>query len=91
MNESRIARPGDAVVSPASPEAAAPVIGVHDPAERLREATKPCRHNEAVLALTARIGVASTATPGEQLDPMLHTADQKLYEAKFGGRNRVVC
>ena len=62
-------------------------------AERLREAIAAlrCRHNEAVLALTASIGVASTSTPGEQLDLMLHTADKKLYEAKFGGRNRVVC
>ncbi|ROO23085.1 GGDEF domain-containing protein [Salinisphaera orenii] len=61
-------------------------------AERLRvviEALR-CHHNDAVLALTASIGVACATTPGEQLDPMLHTADKKLYEAKFGGRNRVV-
>jgi diguanylate cyclase (GGDEF)-like protein len=62
-------------------------------AERLREAIEVLhfRHNEAVLALTASIGVISTSTPGERLDPMLHAADKKLYEAKFGGRNRVVC
>jgi len=34
--------------------------------------------------------VASTATPGDKLDPMLHAVDEKLYQAKFSGRNRVV-
>ena len=65
----------------------------HRVAERLREAIEVlrCRHNGAVLALTASVGMASTSTPDEQLAPMLHMADQKLYEAKFGGRNRVVC
>lgn len=65
----------------------------HSMAERLREAIEAvrCRHSDAVIALTASIGVASAITPGEQLDPMLHAADEKLYEAKFAGRNRVVC
>ena len=62
-------------------------------AERLREAIEAlcCRHNDALLALTASIGVASTVKRGGHLDPMLHAADEKLYQAKFGGRNRVVC
>lgn len=61
-------------------------------AERLREAIEAlrCRHDDRVVALTASIGVASTATPGDKLDPMLHAVDEKLYQAKFSGRNRVV-
>ena len=61
-------------------------------AERLREAIEAlrCRHNDCVLYLTASIGVASSTGPGEQLDPMLHIADEKLYQAKSSGRNRVV-
>lgn len=47
-----------------------------------------CHHYGAKLALTASIGLASTTTPGEQLAPILHTADEKRYEAKLGGRNR---
>ncbi|WP_348765828.1 GGDEF domain-containing protein [uncultured Salinisphaera sp.] len=61
-------------------------------AERLREAIEAlrCRQNDCVLYLTASIGVASSTGPGEQLDPMLHIADEKLYQAKSSGRNRVV-
>ncbi|MBS62087.1 GGDEF domain-containing protein [Salinisphaera sp.] len=61
-------------------------------AERLREAIEAlhCRHNDSVLSLTASIGVASSTDRAEQLEPLLHIADEKLYEAKFSGRNRVV-
>ncbi|MES1939018.1 diguanylate cyclase [Salinisphaera sp. T5B8] len=61
-------------------------------AERLREAIEALhyRHNNDVLPLTASIGFVSTTKPGQPLDRMLHAADEKLYQAKFGGRNRVV-
>ncbi|MES1930596.1 diguanylate cyclase [Salinisphaera dokdonensis CL-ES53] len=61
-------------------------------ADRLREdiETLECRHEDAVLKLTASIGVATASNPTDGLDPMLHVADQNLYRAKFAGRNCVV-
>jgi two-component system cell cycle response regulator len=44
------------------------------------------------LSVTASAGVASLACCGERRDreTLLRTADERLYEAKLGGRNRVV-
>lgn len=62
-------------------------------AERLRRevaaAEIPCGQ-EPTLRITASIGVATRA-PGENcVDTILKAADQALYLAKAGGRNRVV-
>ena len=39
-------------------------------------------------AVTLSIGVA-TGEPGDTLESLRHRADEALYEAKDGGRNRV--
>jgi len=41
------------------------------------------------LAVTTSIGLASTREHGD-LEPLVRLADQRLYEAKHGGRNRIV-
>ncbi|MBK1734715.1 hypothetical protein CKO15_05315 [Halorhodospira abdelmalekii] len=60
-------------------------------AERLREAIAalPVRYGGEAIAVTASIGVASYQAPS--VEALLEAADQAMYEAKRGGRNRVVC
>jgi two-component system, cell cycle response regulator len=64
-------------------------------AERLRAAVEPLRvaAPEGVVGSTASIGVAGVELQGDELplpmDPLLRRADQALYRAKEGGRNRV--
>ncbi len=41
--------------------------------------------------VTVSVGVASYPSSGESLAELLKVADQGLYEAKRGGRNRIVC
>ena len=55
--------------------------------ERIRE--ESWEHIAAGLAVTASVGVASTNDPG-QLATLARSADQRLYEAKRSGRDRVV-
>jgi diguanylate cyclase (GGDEF)-like protein len=43
---------------------------------------------EKTLRITASIGVA-TAVPGESADAVIDRADQAMYAAKLGGRNRL--
>ena len=47
------------------------------------------RHLHSDLRLTVSIGVACSDEGFETLDAMIKRADQRLYEAKCGGRNRV--
>ncbi|OPZ05700.1 MAG: response regulator PleD [candidate division BRC1 bacterium ADurb.BinA364] len=42
-----------------------------------------------VIAVTISIGVAEPEAPGATPDDVLKAADQALYRAKHGGRNRV--
>jgi len=44
----------------------------------------------AVLRVTASLGIATRAG-SESLEELIERADQALYEAKHGGRNRVTC
>ena len=55
--------------------------------EALREAIAAST-DRSVLSVTASLGVAAIH-PGEGLDNALNAADQLLYMAKAGGRNRV--
>jgi diguanylate cyclase (GGDEF)-like protein len=56
-------------------------------AERVRE--EPWAGIAAGLVVTASVGVAATDDP-RQLPELMRTADQRLYEAKRAGRDRVV-
>ena len=58
-------------------------------AERLRAALAQPRPGAAGIACTVSIG-AATLEAGETIAGMLSRADQALYAAKEGGRNRVV-
>jgi diguanylate cyclase (GGDEF)-like protein len=59
--------------------------------ERIRQAIRdePWEEIAAGLAVTASVGVASTDHP-DQLAALARSADQRLYEAKRLGRDRVV-
>ena len=60
-------------------------------AERLRQriADTPMGRNGNSIAITVSIGIASLATAESSGDAALVRADQALYRAKRGGRNRV--
>jgi diguanylate cyclase (GGDEF)-like protein len=62
-------------------------------AERVRSAIEkhPFRFEATPIKLTVSVGVATT-TGDELITPseLLKTADEKLYQAKRTGRNRVV-
>ena len=60
-------------------------------AERLRRAVSEIRipFEEGYLPLTISIGLISRNTSKEDLEIMIHKADEALYEAKTKGRNQV--
>jgi diguanylate cyclase (GGDEF)-like protein len=62
-------------------------------AERLRVAMEkaPLYHDNGQIHFTASFGVAVRGPEVDTLDRLLAEADKALYEAKEGGRNRVVC
>jgi len=63
-------------------------------AERLRKkiAEAPVKFENYEIAVTMSAGVASLddCAPGKNRESLLSTADERLYKAKEGGRNRVV-
>ncbi|HEX5305179.1 MAG TPA: GGDEF domain-containing protein [Dyella sp.] len=61
-------------------------------ADRIRLAIEasPMVLDEAVVSISASIGVANTATSGHDLQRLCRDADAALYRAKHAGRNRVV-
>jgi len=60
-------------------------------AERLRSEIKarPIPADGQAVALTVSIG-CYVADPSETIDAMVKAADDSLYEAKEGGRDRVI-
>jgi diguanylate cyclase (GGDEF)-like protein len=67
------------------------VAEAHAAAERLRQAIESAtlKLNNTELKITASIGVGVIAAEDRVLDDLLRRADQALYAAKSGGRNRV--
>ncbi len=62
-------------------------------AQRLRkeiETTTICAEQHE-LNVTISAGLACYPNDGESIDKLLQTADNRLYEAKRSGRNRVIC
>lgn len=61
-------------------------------AERLREAIRNAvfKAGDQMLAITVSIGVTAATAADRHLDDLLRRADQALYAAKTGGRDRVV-
>lgn len=59
-------------------------------AVRLAIAALQVRSNGQTLTATASFGVASFPEHGSTVESLVHAADLALYEAKHGGRNRVV-
>lgn len=65
-------------------------------AERIRShleaSSLPVPEREGMdLRVTASIGIAASRAGAESLEMLIERADQALYEAKNGGRNRVKC
>jgi diguanylate cyclase (GGDEF)-like protein len=61
-------------------------------ANRLREhvGAGSVRHEDVALSVTLSGGLAVYPTDGTSWDELFVVADRRLYEAKSGGRNRVV-
>jgi diguanylate cyclase (GGDEF)-like protein len=61
-------------------------------AERIRHDVKALEvtHDGTTIRFTASIGIAEQTAKTEDIDALLHEADEALYEAKEGGRDRVV-
>jgi diguanylate cyclase (GGDEF)-like protein len=59
--------------------------------ERIRQRIRdePWEQIAVGLTVTASVGVASTNDP-DQLAALARSADQRLYDAKRSGRNRVI-
>jgi diguanylate cyclase (GGDEF)-like protein len=71
-----------------------PLTGALDVAETLRQAVEalglPHAHSSATDHVTVSLGVASVLpAPGRTPSELVERADQALYGAKLGGRNRV--
>ena len=60
--------------------------------ERIRAAVAghTFRHDGTTIRKTVSVGVAELPADGHSLDAVIHAADVALYQAKTGGRNRVV-
>lgn len=67
------------------------ISGAHTMAERVRHRVEQLRveHNGQDIRFTVSIGVASITSADQDMDYLLRLADQALYAAKRGGRNRV--
>lgn len=61
------------------------------PLERLRQAigSTPISHKSCLIKVTASFGVAWFVPAADRIENLIGRADAALYEAKFGGRDRV--
>lgn len=69
-----------------------PARGAQEVAERIRDAIAavPLEADGRRIPCTVSIGVATYPADGTTLDALVQRADRAMYEAKQGGRNRVV-
>ena len=69
-----------------------PAIGALDAAEKIRAAVEAnaLAIDGQLVKTTVSVGVASYPEDGSTLDLMLAHADRNMYQAKLGGRNRVI-
>jgi len=69
-----------------------PAAGALDVAERIRAAVESnaLALDGQLVKTTVSIGLATYPEDGHSLDLLLASADRRMYEAKQGGRNRVV-
>ncbi|MDM8350108.1 sensor domain-containing diguanylate cyclase [Pseudomonas sp. sp1636] len=67
------------------------LAGAHGLAEQLRDdlARHPCSYQDQSIELTISIGVCAEIPDSADSKQLLNRADQALYRAKAGGRNRV--
>ena len=68
------------------------IEGARDVAERVRRAVEEAHfmHGGEKVKTTVSIGIAAFPQGGSVLDMLLGNADNALYQAKTGGRNKVV-
>ncbi|MES1951609.1 diguanylate cyclase [Salinisphaera sp. S4-8] len=55
-----------------------------------RVRAQPCVYAGQQISLSTSIGIAEFGRDGSDLDSLLRVADRRLYQAKTGGRDRVV-
>lgn len=67
-----------------------PVDGALSLAERLRKTIERFTKVYLPEKVTVSVGVASAPVDGSTVEDLFRTADQRLYEAKKAGRNRVI-
>jgi diguanylate cyclase (GGDEF)-like protein len=60
-------------------------------AEKIRRtiAATPVESGQVAISLTASFGVAACPLHGQQAGQLIERADQALYQAKRGGRDKV--
>lgn len=68
-----------------------PLTAASEIAERIRRTieARPFEHNGVRIALTASFGVCTVTTAAETPEVVLARADERLYQSKRDGRNRV--
>jgi len=68
------------------------LVDAAEVAERIRASVQTNQQvsaGESPIPVTISIGVAMSSTPSDDIEQLLNTADQLLYNAKANGRNRV--
>ena len=67
--------------------------GAREVAEKIRKAIENIEflHREEIIKITVSIGLTEVRPSDKEIDDLFDRMDMAMYEAKKGGRNRVVC